>query len=143
MYDNVSYGHDRLSEADMTSPHLANAELAVMEVLWDEDRATARAIRDRLYPDATKAQHGTVQRLLQRLEDKGFVTRDRALPVHLFEAAISRERYASSQLESLADKLTGGSIAPLLTHLVENDRISERDIESLRRLLDKKREGES
>ncbi len=127
----------------MTSPHLANAELAVMEVLWDEDRATARAIRDRLYPDATKAQHGTVQRLLQRLEDKGFVTRDRTLPVHLFEAAISRESYASSQLESLADKLTGGSIAPLLTHLVENDRISERDIESLRRLLDKKREDGS
>lgn len=127
----------------MTSPHLANAELAVMEVLWDEDRVTARAIRDRLYPDATKAQHGTVQRLLQRLEDKGFVKRDRSLPVHLFEAVISRESYASGQLESLADKLTGGSIAPLLTHLVENDRISEREIESLRRILEKKREAGS
>lgn len=127
----------------MTSPHLANAELAVMEVLWDEDRVTARAIRDRLYPDATKAQHGTVQRLLQRLEDKGFVKRDRSLPVHLFQAVISRESYASGQLESLADKLTGGSIAPLLTHLVENDRISEREIESLRRILEKKREAGS
>jgi len=70
---------------------LANAELALMELLWEEDRLTARQIRERLYPAATKAQHGTVQRLLQRLEEKGFVERDREQPVHLFAARISRE----------------------------------------------------
>ena len=81
---------------------LANAELAVMELLWDHDRLTARAIREQLCPGSAKAQHGTVQRLLQRLEDKGFVERDRTLPVHLFSAQVSREAYAGSQLESLA-----------------------------------------
>ena len=57
----------------MKPSHLANAELTVMKLLWKEDRLTARHIREQLYPDATKAQHGTVQRLLQRLEDKGYV----------------------------------------------------------------------
>ena len=99
----------------MNHQPLANAELAVMELLWDADRLTARHIREQLYPRASKAQHGTVQRLLQRLEDKGFVERDLELPVHLFSARISREAYAGSQLESLADKLTGGSLAPLIT----------------------------
>ncbi len=47
-------------------PPLANAELAVMELLWAEERATARQIRESLYADQ-KNQHGTVQRLLQRL----------------------------------------------------------------------------
>ena len=115
---------------------LANAELAVMELLWERDRMTARQIREELYPDETKAQHGTVQRLLQRLEEKGFVTRDRSLPVHFFEARISRQAYAGSQLESLADKLTGGSLAPLITHLIEEKKISRSEIRRLRELLD-------
>lgn len=115
---------------------LANAELAVMELLWDEDRLTARHLRELLYPRAAKAQHGTVQRLLQRLEDKGFVERDRKLPVHLFSSAISREAYAGTQLESLAEKLTGGSLAPLITHLMEQKKISAAEIRRLRRILD-------
>ena len=115
---------------------LANAELAVMELLWQGDRSTARQIREQLYPDPSKAQHGTVQRLLQRLEDKGFVERDRELPVHLFSAAVSRQAYASGQLESLADRLTGGSLAPLITHLMQEKKISSTEVERLRGILD-------
>ena len=127
----------------MTFPPLANAELAVMELLWDQSRLTARKIRETLYSDASKAQHGTVQRLLQRLEDKGFVVRDKTLPVHLFSAAISREAYASGQLESLTAKLTGGSIAPLITHLIEQKRITAGELKRLRQILDEKKNGGS
>jgi predicted transcriptional regulator len=122
-------------------PPLANAELAIMETLWDEGPLTARHLRERLYPDAEKAQHGTVQRLLQRLEDKGFVLRDQRLPVHFFRAAVGREEYASRQLESIARRLTGGSIAPLVTHLLEQQRLTPQDIEQLRRILDEDADG--
>jgi predicted transcriptional regulator len=118
-----------------TRPPLANAELAVMELLWTEGRLTARGVRERLYPGAERAQHGTVQRLLQRLEDKGLVRRDRALGVQVFSAAVSRDDYAAGQLESLAQRLTGGSIAPLVTRLMEEKRLSQADIERLRRIL--------
>lgn len=114
---------------------LANAELAVMELLWRDDRLTARQIRERLYPNANKAQHGTVQRLLQRLEDKGYVERDRSQPVLIFSATLSRQAYAANQLESVAARLTGGSIAPLITQLVEEKRISAEEIEQLREIL--------
>jgi len=117
---------------------LANAELAVMDLLWQNDRLTARRIREQLYPNATKAQHGTVQKLLQRLEEKGYVERDRSLSVYLFSAAISRQTYAGQQLESLADKLTAGSFAPLITHLIEKKKISRDEIERIRAILDGK-----
>ncbi len=118
-------------------PKLANAELAIMELLWNNSGPlTAREIREQLYPDATRAQHGTVQRLLQRLEHKGFVTRDRRLAVHLFESTVSRESYASQQLESLADRLTCGSIAPLITHLVQQNRISQSELDRIRAIID-------
>ncbi len=115
---------------------LTNAELAIMELLWNEDRMTARSIREQLYPDASKSQHGTVQRLLQRLTDKGYVACDRTLHVHLFSAATTRQSYAGGQLESLATKLTGGSVAPLITHLVEKKKISREEIDKLRAILE-------
>ena len=107
-----------------------------MELLWQRDRWTAREIREQLYPDATKAQHGTVQRLLQRLEHKGFVERDSRLFVHLFSATISRQTYAGQQLESLADKLTAGAFAPLITHLVEKKKISSEEMKRIRSILE-------
>jgi predicted transcriptional regulator len=56
--------------------------------------------------------------------------------VHLFRAAVGREEYAGRQLESIAQRLTGGSIAPLVTHLLEQRRLTPQDIEQLRRILD-------
>ena len=120
----------------MKQPALANAELAVMDLLWQNERMTAREIREQLYPDATRAQHGTVQRLLQRLEDKGFVVRDRSLSVHFFAAKFSRQTYAGRQLETLASTLTSGSFAPLITHLVEEKKISPEEIDRIRSILD-------
>ena len=117
---------------------LTDAELAVMDLLWQNDQLTARQIRENLYPAATKAQHGTVQKLLQRLEDKGYVKRDPSLSVNLFSVTISRQAYAGGQLESLASRLTSGSVAPLITHLVENKKISRDEIKRIRAILDKK-----
>lgn len=125
----------------MNQASLANAELAIMNLLWEQERLTSRSIREELYADSAKAQHGTVQRLLQRLEEKGYVERDRTLPVHLFSARISRQAYAGRQLESLAEKLTGGSLAPLITHLIEEKKISRAEIDRLRRILDESEGG--
>ena len=116
---------------------LANSELAVMNLLWDRDqRLTAREIRESLYPDESKPQHGTVQRLLQRLEEKGYIERDKSLSVHFFVPRITRDDYAGQQMELLADKLTSGSFAPLITHLFERKKISKQDVTRLRQLLE-------
>lgn len=123
-------------------PTLANSELAIMNLLWERTKLTARQIREKLYPEATKAQHGTVQKLLQRLEDKDYVARDKSQFVHTFMAKITRQEYAGSQLESLASKLTAGSFAPLITHLVEASKISKEDIEKIKAILDEHENSE-
>ncbi|MYA12219.1 MAG: BlaI/MecI/CopY family transcriptional regulator [Gemmatimonadetes bacterium] len=120
----------------MTIPALPNSELAVMELLWTKGRLTGRQIRDRLYPDASKPQHGTVQRLLQRLAAKDLVVRDRSLGISVFSPAISRDAYASAQLESLANRLTHGSLVPMITQLVADNKLSQDEIDNLRRILE-------
>jgi len=120
----------------MAANPLANAELSVMELLWDHGSLTARQIQDKLYGESDRSQHGTVQRLLQRLEDKELVEREKVGVSNAFSACISREHYAGSQLESLVDRLTGGSIAPLLSHLIDQKRLSRAELRRIREILD-------
>ena len=56
---------------------------------------TARQILEKLYGNGEKAQHGTVQRLLQSLITKGFVHRDRSLEIQLVSAKLGREAYGT------------------------------------------------
>jgi BlaI family transcriptional regulator, penicillinase repressor len=115
--------------------HVTEAELTVLEVLWDRGPTSAREITERLYPRGKPADVATVQKLLQRLEKKNFVSRDRSERVHWFSAAVPRDEFAGQQLSGLAEKLSGGSLTPLFVHLVESNRLSRRELDELRTLL--------
>src|SRR5437879_5075616 len=94
-----------------------DAELAVLQVLWDRGASTVRQLTEVIYPHGGTAHYGTVQKLLERLESKGFVSRDRGCWPHVFSAAIEREAFIGLRLRAMAEKLCGGSLTPLLTHL--------------------------
>lgn len=119
-----------------TPQDITEAELAVLQVLWEQSSATIRHITDLLYPQGRAAQYATVQKLLERLESKGCVRRDRRSSVHVFAAAVEREELVGRRLQALAEKLCGGSWTPLLTHLVQSQRLSNQDRQALRALID-------
>src|SRR5438067_6068314 len=110
-------------------------ELAVLQVLWDQGPAAIRQITDLLYPDGGTAHYATVQKLLERLEAKGFVTRDRRPAAHTFAAAMGRDDLIGRRLQAMAEQLCGGSLTPLLTHLVKGRRLSARERQDLRDLI--------
>jgi predicted transcriptional regulator len=116
--------------------HVTDAELRVLKVLWDREPLSARDITKSLYPRNTNSEIGTVQTLVARLEAKGFVRRDRSEHVHRFSPAVSSADFAGRQLEAMVDKLTDGSLAPLLAHLVQSRALSDEERAELRRLLD-------
>jgi len=119
-----------------TPQDVTDAELAVLQVLWDGGPATIRRLTDVLYPAGGAAQYATVQKLLDRLEGKGFVRRDRTPPAHAFAAAVGREDLIGRRLQAVAEQLCGGSLTPLLTHLVKARRLSARERQDLRDLID-------
>lgn len=57
---------------------VTEAELAVLQALWDAGPATIRQVVERVYGQTGTSVYGTVQKLLERLESKGFVGRDRS-----------------------------------------------------------------
>jgi BlaI family transcriptional regulator, penicillinase repressor len=119
-----------------TLHEVPDAELAVLQALWDRGPATVRQLTDQLYPDGTASHYATVQKLLERLEAKGFVARDRNPWPHVFQAIINRDDLIGRQLRSVAEKLCGGSLAPLLTHLLRFEHLNARERQELRAFMD-------
>jgi BlaI family penicillinase repressor len=119
-----------------TPQDVTEKELAILQVLWEQGPATIRQITDVVYPGGDTAQYATVQKLLERLEEKGCVRRQRATPANIYSAAIGREELIGRRLQDMAEKLCGGSLTPLLTHLVRQRRLSARERRELRDLID-------
>ncbi len=120
-------------------PQASDAELAVLKLLWEGDSLTAREIRDRLYPSGTPSDHATVQKLLQRLEQKKLVSRDRSSFAHVFRATVTCDTLAGEQLEALAAKLTDGSMVPFILHAVSAKKLTAEERSEIRRLLNRRK----
>src|SRR5438445_13138645 len=93
---------------------VTDAELAILEVLWERGSATVRELTEQLYAASSSSQHATVQKLLERLEAKECVCRDRGVWPHVFQAKLDREELIARKLQQTADRLGDGSVQPLL-----------------------------
>jgi BlaI family penicillinase repressor len=115
---------------------VTDAELAVLQALWDRGPATIRQLTDRLYPAGSTVHYATVQKLLDRLETKSHVARDRRGHAHAFTATTDRDTLLGHRLRAMAERLCGGLLGPLLTHLVRAEKLSLRERQELRTLIE-------
>jgi predicted transcriptional regulator len=124
---------------DELPPDVTDAELAVLHVLWERGPATRRQITDALYPGGGPAHYTTVQKLLERLEEKGHVSVDRGQAVRVFSATVERDRLIGQlinrRLRTVAEKLCGGSLTPLLMNLVRSGPLSPAELAELQALV--------
>src|SRR5689334_6804195 len=99
---------------------ITEAELAVMEVLWDREAGeTIREIVLAVYGRHEHSLHAGVKSFLDRLIEKGYVKVDKSEFAHRFSAAITRQQYVGWQLKRIAESHFGGAMAPMLLSLVE------------------------
>jgi len=124
-------------------PDVPDAELAVLKALWDRGPATIREIADMLYPGGDVAHYATVQKLLERLQGRRYVSRRRNGNVNVFAARVARDDLIRRRLRDTADKLCEGSMTPLLTQLVEARGLSADELAELRAMIDRLEKGGS
>ena len=125
-----------------TPRDVTDAELAVLRVLWDEGPTAVRRIAEALSAAGPRTQPATVQKLLERLERKEFVVRDRSDEPQRFRAAAGRDELIGRRLQSIAEDLCEGSLTPLLNHLVKRERLTDEDRKALRGLIDELSAGD-
>jgi predicted transcriptional regulator len=115
---------------------LTDAEFAVIEPLWETGPQTIRQLTAVLYPEQSTSDYATVQKLLERLEAKECVARDRSTSPHVFRAAIAREGLIDDHLQQIADRLCDGSLVPVFNQLVQRMSLSKGERAALQKLID-------
>lgn len=117
----------------MSDLHLTKRELDIMGVLWSLGEATVTEVRDRVDPDLA---YTSISSMIRTLELKGYVSHRRGEgKTHVYFPTVDPETAGESTLQRVLDKIYGGSPIKLLAHLVEQRRLSEKELARMRELL--------
>lgn len=120
-----------------TKRNVSEAEMRILNVLWEHGPATAREVRERLLAK-TKLAYSTVITLLQRLEIKGAVTHTKSErgKAFIFHPVMKPEQVRQRALASVIKHYFDNDPVPLFSTLVKTNPLSKEVIKQLRDILD-------
>ncbi len=117
----------------MSDLRLTQRELDIMSVLWELGEATVNEVRDRVDPDLA---YTSISTMIRMLEMKGYVSHKRGEgKSHVYFPIIDAEKAGESALGRVLDKIYGGSPIKLLAQLVDQRKLSEKELSRMRDLL--------
>jgi BlaI family penicillinase repressor len=114
---------------------MSPAETGILRLVWQLGEASVQQVHDVL-PARRKVAYKTVQTLLRRLEEKGYLTHRAKGKAYVFCPAVKREAVVKRTVLDFLDRLFGGDPRPLMHFLAREGRIDARDIEELKKLID-------
>jgi BlaI family transcriptional regulator, penicillinase repressor len=108
---------------------LTKAEEQVMQILWQLKHGFLKDIMDKM-PDP-KPHSNTVATILKILIDKGFVSYEVQGRNNLYKPSVSKTEYGKKSINQLVKGYFEGSPAKLLSHFVNDNKLSQEDLEIL------------
>jgi predicted transcriptional regulator len=116
---------------------MSPAETEILRLVWQRGAATVQQIQAAL-PANRRVNYKTVQTLLRRLEEKGYLMHKTEGKAHIFCPAVKREAVVRRTVLDFLDRLFGGDPKPLMQFLAREGHIDAQDIEELKKLLDER-----
>lgn len=116
-------------------PAISDGEWRVMQVVWDCAPASVNQVARQLQPE-TGWKPKTVQTLLTRLTRKGVLDFEKQGREYLFHPLYSKEQYEHEAARRFLDKVFDGQLAPFLSTFVKREKLSKRELDRLRAILD-------
>lgn len=114
---------------------LFDSEAKVMEILWREGPLPAKEI-SLIAADSIGWNKNTTYTVIKKLEAKGFIRRDE--PGFVCTPLISEKDIRKNETSSLLTRFFGGSRKALFSALIEDEELTEGEIEELKNLIDKR-----
>ena len=115
---------------------LGAAEFEVLRILWDHGPLAVRDVMNTLHQQNRQLAYTTVQTLLTRLEQKGFVVSNKRGLAHVFRAKLTRDRVRKTRLRAMVDQLYDGAAGALVLQLVRSEKLSTNDLAKLQMLIE-------
>lgn len=139
IYDNTNLRN----EVSMSNlPQISEAEFEVMKIVWKYAPINTNEITDKLLK-TTSWSPKTIQTLIKRLVKKGVLAYEKQSRVFVYTPLVKENEYIGHESNSFLKRFYGGNITAMLSAYIDNDRLTESEIETLRSLLsDKSKKGE-
>ncbi|MCB1019709.1 MAG: BlaI/MecI/CopY family transcriptional regulator [Bryobacterales bacterium] len=118
---------------------LTDAELEIMQVIWEKGKATVRDVYETLN-ERRKVAYTTVLTMMKLLEHKGFLSRDDSERTHVYRPRRQRQRVVSAMVNDFVERVFQGASRPLLMHLIEENDLSAEEIDQLAELARRKKQ---
>jgi BlaI family penicillinase repressor len=122
------------------TPALSEAQLEVMNVVWDGGAVTVADVWKAL-SERRRVARNTVQTTIARLEEKGWLRRHGDGPTLRYSAARPRSVTQRGLVRRLVDSAFGGSVEGLVMALLEGRRLSRDEAARIRAMIDESREA--
>ena len=121
-------------------PRPTDAELEILNVLWQRGAATVREVHDEL--SARKATlYTTVLKTLQIMTEKGLVERDESQRAHLYHARLAQDETQRQLLNDLLARAFDGSATKLVMQALSAKEASAEELTEIRAMLDRFERG--
>ena len=121
------------------SPTLTEAELRLMEVLWQKGPSTVHAILEELPPKPALA-YNSVLTTIRILEKKGYVQHAKEGRAHLYMPLVGRQEATRFEIKNLVGRFFKDSHELLLLNILEDKSISADELSRLKQLVREGRE---
>jgi predicted transcriptional regulator len=120
----------------MTSPKpaLTGQELEIMKVVWDLEPATVRQVYETLLKHRHIA-YTTVMTMMNILEQKGFLNKRQEERAYVYSSTQPRKQVVGSLVRDFVNRVFNGAAEPLLLHLVEDQKLTEKDLDEIRKMI--------
>lgn len=116
------------------SPTLTDAELRLMEVIWQKRSASAAEVLEAL-PDSELA-YTTVLNTLRILETKGYLKHTKDGKAFVYHPLIDRGQASRTAVQYLVSRFFGNSPGLLVSNLIKDEQLSKRDLQRLKKLIE-------
>jgi predicted transcriptional regulator len=120
------------------SPTLTEQELEIMKVVWTRERATVRDVYEVLL-ERRKIAYTTVMTMMKILEQKKYLKKSQEDRAYLYRPVKPKSQVIQSMVREFLDRVFNGSAEPLLLHLLEDQKLSEKDLREISRMIRKER----
>ena len=115
-------------------PRPTEAELEILQVLWETGGCTVRDVHEVLHQRAGTG-YTTALKLLQIMFEKGLVVRNESQRAHVYQAAVSKERTQKRFLSDLLQRVFDGSSSRLVLQALGDHKASREELREIRTML--------
>ena len=116
------------------SPTLTPQELEIMKIVWRRKAATVRDVYEALLA-GRKIAYTTVMTVMNILEEKHYLKKRRQERAYVYQPTRPRARVIQAMVRGFVARVFDGSAEPLLVHLIQDRRLSAKDLQEVRRMI--------